>query len=361
MIDYENLGKLNAKFDAELRQAFSEVMDSGYFVLGKKVEAFEKRFSSFVGTSHAIGVASGLDALLLSLKALELPIGSEVIVPSNTYIATILAVMQAGLEPVLVEPDARTYNIDPTKIEERITARTSAVLVVHMYGRSCRMDRIGEICRRRGLRLVEDCAQSHGALFQGRMTGSFGDLAGFSFYPTKNLGCLGDGGAVLTSDDELAVRIKTLRNYGSKVKYYNELIGYNSRLDELQAAFLLAKLDRLDTVIRHKRELSEIYFSGLKSDFILPAREADCFDVFHIFNIRHEARDRLREYLLQEGVRTEVHYPVPPHQQQALRDRFVGHRYPISEEIHRTTLSLPISYIHTPEEIERVVSVMNRF
>ncbi|MGB8195293.1 MAG: DegT/DnrJ/EryC1/StrS family aminotransferase [Chitinophagaceae bacterium] len=361
MVPYEDLKRVNKAFTEDFRRQFEKVISSGWYILGEQVQQFEKDFSSYHNTPYCIGVGNGLDALVLSLKALRLKQGSEVIVPSNTYIATILSILHCGLQPVLVEPDINTYNIDPQKIEEAITSNTAAVLVVHLYGKCCVMDAISSICEAHGLVLLEDCAQSHGAKYKERLCGTFGSAAAFSFYPTKNLGCLGDGGAVLTGDEALAEDIRTLRNYGSKKKYHNEEIGYNSRLDELQAAFLQVKLQKLDEINLHKRKLASLYMEGLSNEFIKPAVHADGFDVYHIFAVRHNKRDSLKTYLNEQGIGTEIHYPVPPHHQPALRNLFDGKKFPVSEEIHRTTLSLPCSTAHTEEDVQSVIDVMNSF
>jgi dTDP-4-amino-4,6-dideoxygalactose transaminase len=359
MIEYENLKKVNARYSREFNTAFNEVLESGWFVLGKNVETFENTFAAYNGVKHCTGVASGLDALTISISSLDLPARSEIIVPSNTYIASILSVIHSGHIPVFVEPDICSYNIDPQKIEDAITSKTRAILVVHLYGKPCDMDPIMEICRNHNLFLIEDCAQSHGAEYKGKKTGSFGDMAAFSFYPTKNLGCLGDGGAITTNNRELYLKSKMLRNYGSEKKYYNEYIGFNSRLDELQAAFLLIKLKDLDRINHHKRKLAGIYLSSLKG-FILPSISRETFDVYHIFNIRHKERDKLKEYLLVNGIKSEVHYPVPPHKQKAL-DYMNGASFPLSEEIHRTTLSLPVSVANDENDIFRIIEVLNKY
>jgi len=361
MIDYENLRKVNEPYFTEFKRVFNETLESGWYILGKNVERFEREFADYCGSSHCIGVASGLDALILSLKAFEFPAGSEVIVPSNTYIATILAILQSGLKPVLAEPDLRTYNIDPAGIEERITGKTVAIMVVHLYGKLCDMDSIMAIGRRHGLKIFEDCAQAHGASLKGRKAGTFGDCAAFSFYPTKNLGALGDAGAVVTSDSSIAEKIRMLRNYGSGKKYHNDMVGMNSRLDEIQAAFLSVKLPDLDRINRHKRVLADLYHQGLREDFIRPSLQDGFFDVYHIYNVRHERRDELKAYLAENGILTEIHYPVPPHRQKALLGMFAGSAFPLAEEIHATTLSLPISVCHSEEDIGRVITVMNRF
>ena len=361
MIEYENLGKVNQSFFEEYKKDFADSLEKGWYILGDRVKRFEYEFASYIGTKHCIGVASGLDALLLSLKALNPERDSEIITPSNTYIATILSIVQAGLKPILVEPDIRSYNIDPSRIEEKITPKTKALMIVHLYGRSCDMDPIIELCRKYNLSLIEDCAQSHGARYKGGITGTFGEFGAFSFYPTKNLGALGDAGAVITNSDEFSTIIRRLRNYGSDIKYYNEIAGYNSRLDEVQAGFLSIKLKKLDEINSHKRKLANIYFNELKNDFIKPLKDDDHFDVYHIFNIRHEKRDKLKEYLLKNEIKTDIHYPVPPHKQRAMQGVITDNNFPISEGIHKTTLSLPISYFHSEEDIQKVISVMNRF
>lgn len=360
MIEYENLGKLNKPFFEEYQKSFAETLNSGWYILGNNVKKFEEEFADYHRVAWCLGVASGLDALLLALKAFDFQKDSEVIVPSNTYIATILAIIHAGLKPVLVEPDIRTYNIDPFKIEEKITGKTVAIMVVHLYGKPCEMGYITRITRKHNLVLIEDAAQSHGAKWRDRLTGTFGEYGAFSFYPTKNLGALGDAGAMLMQSEELYKKILRLRNYGSDIKYYNEVVGYNSRLDEMQAGFLSIKLRKLDEINEHKRALAKLYLDGLKRDFIKPMVSPDHYDVYHIFNIRHPKRDALREYLLKNEIKTDIHYPVAPHKQNAMKDIIEG-EYPISEEIHKTTLSLPISYFHTPDDVSRVIDVMNRF
>lgn len=361
MIEYENLGKLNEPFFEEYRQTFDDVLKSGWYILGNSVKQFEGQFAAYCGTRYCVGVANGLDAMIMALKAFEFERGTEVIVPSNTYIATILAVLHNGLNPVLAEPDIHTYNIDPEKIEEKITDKTRAILVVHLYGKVCRMGAIQAIAKKHGLIIIEDCAQAHGASFKGTMAGNFGDYGAFSFYPTKNLGALADAGSVTCNDKSLSRKIATLRNYGSTVKYYNDMVGYNSRLDEVQAAFLSVKLKQLDNINRHKRTLAAIYHEGLKEDFIKPVRDPDYADVYHIFNIRHPQRDRLRDYLLKQDIKTEIHYPVAPNRQKAMVGILDDQETPIAEEIHQTTLSLPISYFHTEQDVQQVIEVMNKF
>jgi dTDP-4-amino-4,6-dideoxygalactose transaminase len=360
-IDYENLQKLNAPFFEEYTRKFSEVLNSGWYILGESVKQFEIDFAAYNNASSCIGVASGLDAITLSLAAFNFEKDAEIIVPSNTYIATILSVLQNNLKPVLVEPSLDTYNIDPKKIEAAITPKTKAIVVVHLYGKVCEMDPILALCKKYNLKLIEDCAQAHGATYKGKKAGTFGDFGAFSFYPTKNLGALGDAGAIVCNDKALDKKIRRLRNYGSDVKYYNEVVGFNSRLDELQAAFLSVKLKHLDEITNHKRALAKVYLDNLKDDFIKPNINSDLFDVYHIFNIRHQKRDELKAYLLENNIKTEIHYPVSPSNQKALEGILDNYSFPISEEIHNTTLSLPISYFHTIEDVNRVVEIMNKF
>jgi dTDP-4-amino-4,6-dideoxygalactose transaminase len=359
MIEYENLARSNAQFMAELEAAAARVIRSGWYVLGQEVSAFEAEFAQYVGAKHCIGVANGLDALILSIEALDLPKGSDILVASNTYIATILAIVRAGHKPVLVEPELATFNMDPAQLPQALTVNTRAICVTHLFGKTCRMDAIGAFAREHGLKVVEDCAQSHGAKLGNQMTGTFGDAGCFSFYPTKNLGAIGDAGAIVTDDDALADRLRHLRNYGSKQKYVNRYVGVNSRLDELQAAMLRVKLRHLDEMTTHKRALAEVYFAHLPDWVAKPVRRADEFDVFHIFGIRHPQRDALRQFLLDHGVKTEVHYPIPPHRQEAMRGVLSG-SYPIAEELHATELSLPISAGHTNDQIGQVCDCLAR-
>lgn len=359
IIEYESLARSNAAFMAELEEAASRVIRGGWYVLGEEVRAFETEFAAYVGAKHCIGVANGLDALILSIEALDLPSGSDILVASNTYIATILAIVRAGHKPVLVEPALETFNIDPARLPQALTSNTRAACVTHLFGKTCRMDAIVAFAREHGLRVVEDCAQSHGARLGAQMTGTFGDAGCFSFYPTKNLGAIGDAGAIVTNDDVLAERLRHTRNYGSKQKYVNRYVGVNSRLDELQAALLRIKLRRLDAMTLHKRSLAEVYFAGLPDWVVRPVRRPDEYDVFHIYGIRHPRRDALRQYLLDQGVKTEIHYPIPPHRQEAMKGILAGN-FPLAEELHATELSLPISAGHSLADIERVVEVFQR-
>lgn len=361
MIEYENLQKLNQPFATDFHATFEDVISHGQFILGKHVKEFEVAFAKYCGSKFSIGTGNGTDALTLAIKAFSFPKDAEIIVPSNTYIATIMAIINAGCTPVLVEPKITTYTIDPDRIEHSLSDRTVAIVAVHLYGKSCNMHQIKKITNKYHLKLIEDCAQSHGAEFEGQKTGTFGDAAAFSFYPTKNLGALGDAGCVNTDDAGLQSRIEILRNYGSPRKYYNDAIGVNSRMDEIQAAFLSVKLRALDSINKHKRSLAAIYSSGLRADFIKPIVEEGFYDVYHIYAIRHNQRDKLRAYLAKNEIATEIHYPVPPHKQKALAGIAKKSEYPIADEIHATTLSLPISLIHSQADVNKVVEVMNAF
>ena len=361
MIPYENLNKLNSEFESKFNEKFELFLKKGWYVLGTEVEMFEQGFAKYCGAKFCLGVANGLDALVLGLKVFDFPEKSEIIVPSNTYIASILAIINAGHVPVLVEPSIDDYNLDPSLLESKITSKTKAILVVHLYGQIAKMDKIVEIANKNNLEIIEDCAQAHGAKLHNKKAGTFGKIGAFSFYPTKNLGALGDGGAIVTSDESLYFKLKALRNYGSEKKYYNKYIGLNSRLDELQAAFLNVKLPYIDQINVHKRELASLYHSKLTDKIIKPVEIDDSYHVYHIYNIRTNQRDQLKQYLLDNGIITEVHYPVSPNKQEAYFEMFKNEAYPLSEEIHRTTLSLPISYANTKEEIERVIKAINTY
>lgn len=360
MIEYESLAKSNAAYLEELEAAATKVIRGGWYVLGEEVKAFEEEFAAYVGTRHCIGVANGLDALILSIEALALPIGSDILVASNTYIATILAILRAGHHPVLVEPELETFNMDPSRLAAALTEQTRSICVTHLFGKCCRMDEIGAFAEAHGLRLIEDCAQAHGARLGQRMAGTFGDAGCFSFYPTKNLGAIGDAGAVVTDDDALADRLRYLRNYGSKQKYVNRYVGVNSRLDEIQAAMLRVKLRHLAEMTAHKRTLAEVYFAGLPGWLSLPRQRDDEFDVFHIFAVRHPNRDALRAWMLEQGVKTEVHYPIPPYRQEAMAG-ILGGDWPLADELHTTELSLPISYGHSADDLGRVCEILHNY
>ena len=363
-IYYENLRVLNQSFEEQFKEKLTSFLEKGWYILGDSVKEFEQQFAEWNDVNYVVGVANGLDALIIAIKACELPANAEIIVPANTYIASIIAIIQAGYKPIFIEPCIHTYNINPNKILEKITPNTKAIMVVHLYGKCAEMDPILKICTDKNLYLIEDCAQAHGASYKGKKAGTFGDFAAFSFYPTKNLGALGDAGAIICKTKSDYETLKCLRNYGSSQKYYNDLIGYNSRLDEIQAAFLSVKLPFLDQINMHKRRLANLYFQHLyPNKFILPdnKQEDEYYDVYHIFNILHKERDRLRAYLLLNNIHTEVHYPLPPHKQKALLGMELGDSYLITDYIHSSTLSLPCSYAHTEEEIITVINVLNKF
>ena len=348
----------------ELDAAFHRVMDSGWYILGEEVEAFEREWAAYCGVTHCIGVGNGLDALHLVLRAWGIGQGAEVIVPSNTYVATWLAVSYAGATPVPVEPDPRTYNIDSGRIEAAITGRTRAVIPVHLYGQPADMDPINEIAARHGLKVLEDAAQAHGARYKGRRAGALGDAAGWSFYPGKNLGAFGDGGAVTTNDDGLADRLRVLRNYGSRVKYFNEVKGFNSRLDPLQAAFLRVKLTHLDEWNARRGSLVQTYFSGLGgvSKLTLPMVLDAADPCWHVFVVRHPERDALQATLNQRGIGTLIHYPVPPHRSQAYRDLGPGRfTLPLAEAVAATVLSLPLGPHIAETEVALVAGTVAAF
>jgi dTDP-4-amino-4,6-dideoxygalactose transaminase len=361
MIPYDDLAKVNEKYTLLFQSRFSRFLERGWYILGEEVKRFQEDFATYHQMKYCVGVGNGLDALTLSLSVLNLPKGSEVIVPSNTYIASVLGIIHAGHTPVLVEPDIHTYNINPAKIEEAITPKTKAIMVVHLYGKCCEMDPVIAIAEKYGLQIVEDCAQAHGAMYKNKLAGTFGILNAFSFYPSKNLGALGDAGAVLTNDDRLSEDLKRIRNYGSHRKYHNEIIGYNSRLDELQALFLQIKLPYLNMINEQKRKFAKLYLTHLKKDYILPSVDKDFYDVYHIFSVRHPERDKIKAYLQKLGIGSEIHYPIPPNRQKALMGLFNGQSFPISEEIHATNLSLPCSSCHTEADIYSVIDALNAF
>ena len=336
---------MHSAIKEEVYSAFEKVYDTNWWVMGLELSAFERDYSAFNHTQHAVGVSNGLDALVLSLRALKIGPGDEVIVPSNTYIATALAVSQVGATPVFVEPRMETYNINPELIERAITKKTKAIIPVHLYGQACEMDAIMTIAEAFKLKVVEDNAQAHGASWQGQFTGSFGHANGTSFYPGKNLGALGDGGAVTTNDADLAEHIKMLRNYGSKEKYYNEVIGFNNRLDELQAAFLRVKLRHLNEWTRQRQEIAGWFNQALaeNQDIVTPYLHPEATHSHHLYVIKTTIRDELQAKLKETGIGTLIHYPVPPHMQKAYK--YLGHKegdFPIAEEIAKTVLSLPL-------------------
>jgi dTDP-4-amino-4,6-dideoxygalactose transaminase len=359
-INYENLNLLNARYNDDFLSFFKTFLNKGQFVLGDYVDKFEDSLSKYVGTKYCIGVASGLDAMILSLIAKDYPPGSEIIVASNTYIATILAVIKSGNKPVLVEPDNLTCNINPSLVHERISSKTKAILVTHLYGKACDMHSVSKIAKKYGLDIFEDCAQSLGSKFLNKQTGSFG-IGCHSFYPTKNLGALGDAGAITLNDKELYIKLRALRNYGSNIKYHNKYIGLNSRLDPLQAGFLSIKLKKIDEIIDKRRSNAILYHQNLTNKIIKPTVNKDYYDTYHIYNIRSEKRDQLKEFLKSNNIFTEIHYPIPPHKQEAYKKTFEGLKFPISEEIHNSTLSLPISPILNDEDIMYTIEKLNNF
>ena len=362
-IPFSSFLPMERDLEQDLRGAFDRVFRRSWYIGGAEDEAFEQAFADYCGARHCIGVGNGLDALMLALKALDIGAGDEVIVPSSTFIATALAVTYVGAKVVFVEPDIHTCNIDPARIEGAITEHTRAIMPVHLYGQACDMDPIMAIARSHGLKVVEDCAQAHGTTYKGRRVGTFGDAAGFSFYPGKNLGALGDAGAVVTNDDALAERVRALGNYGSDYKYHHIYKGNNSRLDELQAAFLLAKLPHLDRMNAERRRIADRYISGMHNPRVeLPCVRADCVPVWHIFAVRCDARDALEQYLEDCGIGTNKHYPIPMHLQECYRDLgFKRGDFPIAEAISATELSLPMYYGMTEGEIEYVIDAINAF
>ena len=366
MIKFLDLAEINNRHRSEFMKALEGVLDSGWFIMGTQLREFEQEFAAYCGTQHCIGVANGLDALILILegyKALGLfATGDEVIVPGNTYIATILAISKAGLKPVLAEPDAEGFLLGGANLEQHITSRTKAIMPVHLYGQLCDMGAICAVAKKHGLKVIEDSAQSHGAIRGGRRSGALGDASGFSFYPGKNLGALGDAGAVTTNDAELATTIMALRNYGSHKKYYNTYKGLNSRLDELQAAFLRIKLRTLDADNEHRRKIAAFYNQHLSNAYVriphLPSRREE--HVWHLYVVRVEDRDRFAAYLEAEGIQTVIHYPVPPTQQVAYEE-LAALQLPLTEAIHREVISLPISNVMSMEDAARVAEVVNRY
>lgn len=354
---------LEKELDSDIRAAFDRVYSRSWYIEGEEDKAFEQAFADYCGVRYAIGVGNGLDALMLALKALGVGEGDEVIVPSNTYIATALAATYVGAKPVFVEPCLDTFNIDPDLIEEKITDKTKAIMPVHLYGQACDMDPIMEIARKHNLFVVEDCAQAHGATYKGKRVGSFGDAAGFSFYPGKNLGALGDAGAAVTNNKELADKIRALGNYGSDYKYHHIYKGNNSRLDEFQAAFLSAKLPVLDKVNEDRRRIARAYSEGIKNEkIILPSVREDCVPVWHIYAVRCSERDALEKHLNDLEIGTNKHYPIPMHLQECYKDLgLTKGSLPLAEEISATELSLPLYYGMSDEQIRYVIDAVNSF
>jgi dTDP-4-amino-4,6-dideoxygalactose transaminase len=363
-IPFLDLKPAYRELQVELDAAWRRVMESGWYILGDEVEALEREFAAYCGARHCVGVGNGLDALILMLRAYEIGLESEVIVPANTYIATWLAVSYVGATPIPVEPDSQTYNLDLKQIEAAITRRTRAIIAVHLYGQPAEMQAICEIGLRHGLKVIEDAAQAHGAACEGRRAGNLGDAAAFSFYPTKNLGALGDAGAVVTNDDDVADRVRVLRNYGSRSKYYNEVKGVNSRLDAIQASFLRVKLRHLDAWNTRRDKVARLYLEGLSgcSDLTLPWVAPAAEPVWHQFVIRHPRRDELQGYLKASGVGTLVHYPVPPHLSGAYANSgWKRGDFPVTEELSDTVLSIPIGPHLSDEEVAFVIRTLQEF
>lgn len=367
MIKFLDLEKVNNRFRDEIDSEIKEILDSGWYLQGKKNEEFITNFAKFCGVKHCLGVANGLDALNLIIRAYGFGVGDEIIVPANTYIASILAISQNGCTPVLVEPSIDTYNIDPELIEEKITEKTKAILIVHLYGQAVQMDKIWELAKKYNLKIIEDSAQAHGAEINinGKFikTGALGDASGFSFYPGKNLGCMGDGGAITTNDDELFEKVKAIANYGSDRKYHHIYKGVNSRLDEIQAAVLNVKLKYLEQDNQRRREISKYYRENITNPkIILPniLSEKELAHVWHVFVVRTKERDKFQKYLLENGIQTIIHYPTPPHKQGAYKE-WNNLSFPITEEIHNTIISLPISPVMADEEVKKVVEVVNEW
>ena len=365
MIKFLDLEKINNRFRDEIDSRIKTILDKGWYLQGEENETFIKNFAQYCGTKYCIGVANGLDALNLIIKAMGFGVGDEIIVPANTYIASILAITQNGCTPVLVEPDINTYNINPDLIEEKITSRTKAIMVVHLYGQAVQMEKVWELAKKYNLKVIEDSAQAHGAGInvEGKIkrVGNLSDASGFSFYPGKNLGCMGDGGAVTTNDDELAQKIKAIANYGSDRKYHHIYKGVNSRLDEIQAAVLDVKLKYLDKDNQRRREISKYYRENIKNEkIILPTAYNEHSHVWHVFVVRTQERDRFQQYLSDNGIQTIIHYPTPPHKQECYKE-WNNLSFPITEEIHKTIISLPISPVMTDEEIKKVVEVVNAY
>lgn len=358
MIPFLDLKAINEEFSGQLEKAFHRVLHSGWYILGEEVQAFEREYADYCGVGNCVGVATGLDAIRLVLQALDIGPGDEVLVPANTYIATWVAVSQVGATPVPVEPDPFTYNIDAGRLAEMITSRTRAILPVHLYGQPADMKPILSFARNNGLKVIEDGAQAHGAVYAGKRLGGHGDAVAWSFYPGKNLGALGDAGAVTTDDPALAEKLRILRNYGSSVKYHNDVIGHNSRLDELQAALLRVKLPRLDDSNRRRARIAQSYLEGLQGlDLILPAVHPECRPAWHLFVIRHKNRDILAQRLHDSGIGTLIHYPIAPHLQPAYAHLgYARGAFPISEAIHAEVISLPMGPTMSNEEVAQVIA-----
>ena len=361
MIKFLDLHKINQRFKSEIDLAIREALESGWYLLGEQNKKFESNFAAYCGARYCIGCANGLDALRLIIKAYGFGKGDEIIAPANTYIASILAITDNGCSPVLVEPDLDTYNINPDLIEAKITDKTKAILVVHLYGQAVKMDKIWALAKKYNLKIIEDSAQAHGAYYNDKRVGSLGDASGFSFYPGKNLGALGDGGAVTTNDEELAQKIRALANYGSHKKYENIYQGLNSRLDEIQAAVLDVKLKYLDSDNAKRKEIAQYYLQNIKNPLIsLPQTYSENSHVWHLFVVRVKDRARFQNYLNDNGIQTIIHYPIPPHKQECYKE--LNHlSFKITEQIHSEIISIPISPVMSDSQIQKVVEVVNEF
>lgn len=360
-VQFNVLDRQFFKYQAEYEQKALDVLRSGWYILGKEVQEFEKEFAEYLGVKNVVGVDNGLNALVLTFRALEIGEDDEVIVQGNTYIASVMGISMNGATPVFVDPD-EFFNMDMDKVEEKITSKTKAILVTHLYGQASNMGKIIEICKKHNLKLVEDCAQSHGAQFDGKMTGSFG-VGCFSFYPSKNLGAFGDGGAIATNDDELAQKIKVLRNYGSEKRYYNQVVGYNSRLDEIQAGFLRVKLSHLNELTEERKRIAKRYINEIKNPLIeLPKVREKSTHIWHLFVIKCKNRDKLQQYLSEHGIGTVIHYPIPPHMSEAYK--YLGiekGQLPTTEKYAETVLSIPMYNGMKDEEIEYVIDILNKY
>lgn len=361
MIKFLDLKKINERYREEIDSRIKNVLDSGWYILGNECKVFEENFAKFIGAKHCIGCANGLDALNLIIRGFGFKQGDEIIVPANTYIASILAISENGCTPVLVEPDIETYNINPDLIEEKITDKTKAIMVVHLYGQAVQMQKIKEIAKRHNLKIIEDSAQAHGSIYNGVKCGSLGDASGFSFYPGKNLGALGDGGCITTNDDELAKKIRAIANYGSDYKYHHIFKGINSRLDEIQAAILDVKLKYLEKDNIRRREISKYFRENIKNPaVILPKTYDEKAHVWHIFAVRVQDRNKFQNFLEENNIQTNIHYPTPPHKQGAYIE-WQNLNLPVTEKIHNEIISLPISPVLEDNEVEKIVEVVNGY
>lgn len=361
-VPFSVLDRQYKKYQKEYEAKALDVLQKGWYILGEEVENFEKEYSNFIGTKYCLGIDNGLNALVLAFRALNIGKDDEVIVQGNTFIATVMGITINGATPIFVEPDIYN-NIDINKIEEKITERTKAICVVHLYGQATQMDNILELCRKYNLKLVEDCAQAHGAEYKGQKVGSFGDIGCFSFYPGKNLGCFGDGGAITTNDEKIYDRIKMLRSYGSEKKYYHVEVGYNARLDELQAGLLRIKLSHLSELTEERIKIAERYLNEINNPLIeLPKISNDCSHVWHLFVVKTESRDKFQKYLEENGVGTVIHYPIPPHLSEAYK--YLGYKkedFPITKKYAEQVLSLPVYNEMKKEEIDYVIDVINNY